>query len=85
MKTYDSKEVTVTEETVLEIRCNKCGKIIDQNNYAELNKIHTIMLSFGYGSEHDMETWDFDVCEDCILEYIKGFKIAPNITGYLVD
>lgn len=57
--------------------CNKCGK---ENLHTE--EIH---ISFNYPSKHDMEAWMFNLCDDCLDEFISTFVIKPtgyNTTGY---
>lgn len=50
--------------------CNKCGQSFEYASDMQVN--------FGYGSVYDMETWEFYICDDCIQELVKSFKIAPK-------
>jgi hypothetical protein len=43
----------------------------------------SISLGFGYWSKFDMEHWSFDICDNCLEDVIKTFKIAPD--GFKVD
>jgi hypothetical protein len=62
--------------------CNKCGKSADltEDDFAG-NLFHSFKTSFHYGGDFDMETWDFDICEECLLDFVKTFKIAPGGFG----
>jgi protein-arginine kinase activator protein McsA len=79
MKNYT--EVQVINNVISSTVCNCCGKeikpaIYDMNNYVETINIRH---SFGYFSKlfYDGEDHDLDVCEDCYMNWIKSFKIAP--------
>ncbi|MBM7702880.1 hypothetical protein [Metabacillus iocasae] len=83
MKVYE--KVTVTKEVPALVTCNKCGKSealigarAERSHKSDL--FHTFEMMFGYGSSFDSECWDFDLCEDCLVEFVKSFKHAPTIT-----
>lgn len=59
--------------------CNRCGK----NETNEYEQYQNINLMFGYGSKHDMEEWNFSLCDDCLVEIIRDFKFVPK--GFKVD
>jgi len=70
------------------IICNKCGQVFDlEEGYGletwQAEFMHQFKLRFGYASNHDTEDWKFDLCENCIEEIAKDFKIPPEITNYL--
>ena len=75
----ETEEVEITrKEEVVKKRtciCNKCGKEITPT-YAE-DFIH-FYECFGYESHFDGETWEWDVCPECLLEWIKTFKYVPE-------
>lgn len=54
------------------ILCNKCGKNIDIKTYKDYLEIYK---TWGYNSNCDNETHEFDVCQDCYDEIIKSLKI----------
>lgn len=57
--------------------CNKCGQTIEHTE--------EIIINFNYGSSHDMETWNFRLCDDCLEEFVKNCVIIPDgygKTGY---
>jgi hypothetical protein len=74
--TYINKPLKVIKE----ISCNKCGYKVDLDKLPEDGWIYqeifqNIVIKFGYGSGHDGEEWNFDLCESCLDELKKSFKI----------
>lgn len=70
-------------------QCNKCGKTRIYGE-AELaiyldwrNRTNNIALDFGYSSPYDGQEWSFDLCDDCLTEFIKTFKYIPD--GFMDD
>lgn len=55
--------------------CNKCGQTFKYTT--------DMVASFGYGSQFDMETWEFNICDDCMRNLIKTFAIVPN--RFMID
>lgn len=78
------KEITKVVHEDKAIICNKCGKEVDLENADDFeeNLFHPFKVSFGYGSKFDLETWYFDLCEDCLLEFVETFKIKPDKCVY---
>jgi len=72
-----SKTITKTEEVkvIEEIVCNACGK---QAKHIDCTDIQPYQFDFGFGSMHDGENWDFDLCDTCVEKIIGNFKIPPN-------
>lgn len=85
MKNYETQ--TIIKEVVGSITCNKCGRterVIGEKadrSYIS-NLFHSFDALFDYGSSHDEEKWSFDLCEDCLLDFVKSFKHAPNVSNY---
>ena len=78
MRKYkESTYIAVHKECQL-IQCNGCGKTLD-GDMPEMGDITDIQISFGYGSRFDMETWSFDLCDDCAEKIINNFEILPEI------
>ena len=76
----------VEQEVPVTVICNKSGKevdLTDDMNYVEQNLIHNFMVNFGYGSDFDMETWEFDLDESALLEIVKKFTHRPK--GFAED
>lgn len=61
-----------TENKRNKITCNGCGKVA---KHIDCTDITPIDVEFGYGSEHDGETWSFDLCDVCVEEFVSKFKI----------
>jgi hypothetical protein len=82
MRTTITKTYKGTFEEVESITCNKCGTIIKpekKKDYFWIDKIQNIELEWGFGSQYDQEIWKFDLCEVCLTELIRDFKIPPEV------
>ncbi|WP_163103240.1 hypothetical protein [Peribacillus alkalitolerans] len=78
MKEY--QEIKVTKKIPTAITCNKCGKREKITEYGlEENEYHTFNIVFAYGSMYDEQKWKFDICEICLVEFVKTFKHSPDI------
>jgi len=69
------KTILVERVEATAIVCNRCGMSFDCGEEFENNLIHNFNIEFGYGSKHDLEEWNFDLCEACIEELVESFKI----------
>lgn len=64
--------------------CNVCGKkkrfddTESMDEVVEANLFSNIEIRFGYGSEFDMTSMGFCICEDCLKTMIATFKHAPT-------
>ena len=65
------------EKIIPKIICNCCGKIA---KHPECTDITPMDIEFSYGSEHDGETWSFDICDACVKDITSKFKV-PVIKG----
>ena len=74
MKTTENIEIVTFVKKIISIKCNCCGKDVDPCG----NSVQEIKLDFGYYSRFDMQSWNLDLCEECIIKIIKGFKIVPE-------
>lgn len=82
MKKYESIPTINIELT--SITCNKCGKTTESSKGNKLDifqeyLFQSFSLHFGYGSKFDEETWKFDICEDCLEQFVNTFAIKPEI------
>ncbi len=80
---YITKDVP--QEFTDEITCNICGKSVKSNSKWSTPLFHNMDASFEYGSEHDGEYWEFDFCEECLLELVKKFKVPVSVRFNDVD
>ena len=83
MKEYEEVIVEKLKEIPKSITCNKCGNSAvlvgtEVEREIESNAFQTIHLNFNYGSKFDLEHWRFELCEDCLDEFVKSFKHPPE-------
>jgi hypothetical protein len=67
------------------MKCNVCGKEFEnvrRNSEFYNPMLHRFTVNFGYGSQYDMDTWEFYKCENCLVEEIENFSILPKIESY---
>jgi hypothetical protein len=65
---------------ITQVVCNKCGSAgsnSSDDQFAE-NLYHSFEVQFGFGSDLDDIEWSFDLCDNCIKEIVKSFKIKPK-------
>lgn len=84
MKHHESVAATVTNLELVSITCNKCGKTTElskdeQKKLVQENLFQTFSLNFGYASKFDEETWEFEICEDCLEQFVNTFAIKPDV------
>ena len=72
-------EKTTTTPWISVMICNKCGKEVPHTEEwnPEFDNFQSFDIIFGYGSELDGTEQDFDLCDSCMVEFIKSFKIEP--------
>lgn len=59
------------------IRCNQCGRMIKvENDIAREDYLH-VRKQWGYFSEKDGRTQEFNICETCFSLMERDFAIAP--------
>lgn len=73
MKEY--KEIEEIIEVEIRRTCNKCGKYVEE----DLDTITPLCFTFEYGSNHDFEQWSFDLCDECLEEIVREFKIPITV------
>lgn len=83
MKEYEEILIKKVKEIPKSITCNKCGKSIslmgtELEREFQANAFQTIHLGFKYGSKFELEHWKFELCEDCLGEFIATFKYPPE-------
>lgn len=75
--------ITKEIEFTVDLICNKCGKTLKQElttdgdifNYCGLEEVK---MECGYGSENDGTVFVFSLCEKCVMELMKSFKIPAH-------
>jgi hypothetical protein len=83
MRKFQIIKEEVTKRVPSDVVCNKCGKSKelegdDFNREFGASKFQSINISFGYGSAHDGDDWKFDLCEECLEEFVKTFVHMPD-------
>ena len=58
------------------VRCNLCGKQLDELDLREDFTIHT---TAGYGSKYDMSRIDLRLCCDCFDRLVDECALSPVI------
>lgn len=68
---------TVVKETkeIEKIICNKCGKVIPVVKGVPQGDVLEVEKRWGYFSAKDNRMDQFDLCEECYDEFVKGFQI----------
>lgn len=75
MKIYKKK--MVERKKVKYVICNECGKNIRMSEYKDFL---SITKQWGYNSNYDGETHEFDICQDCYENLTSNLKIEPKVT-----
>lgn len=62
-------KVKKEEEVLDKITCDWCEKVIyeQEKHFTEGGTLH---IHFGYGSDFDMDIYNFDICNNCFKEHI---------------
>ena len=75
----------IEEDYLSSIGCNKCGKLVEFKRGTERDVVNfnsqqfqSFQCSFEYGSKHDGERWNFELCDDCLLDIIRSFEVVPS-------
>lgn len=79
------KEVTKLVKEVEAYICNKCGKETPSNAYG--GALISAFVSGGYESKfmEDGAAYNFDLCEECVVELMKTFKHSAFISCTFCD
>ena len=56
------------------VYCNMCGK---EMGFWDIQEDFKIRTEIGYGSKHDGESLELDLCCDCMDKLIEQCKISP--------
>ena len=74
-----NKLVEIKVNVLESVICNKCGydvAIIDKDqSFDVLNQFHSVIIDCGYGSKYDATRFSFDLCDNCLSEYLGLFKV----------
>ena len=78
MKTY--KQVVRKVEDI--VYCDICGKTCTNDNYG--SEYASLEAIWTYGSKHDGERFDIQLCENCFFETIHWMK-NKRLTNLIED
>lgn len=73
--------VTVKETQVQSLECDCCGREEHGQNIEYWSSIERHNIEFGYGSSHDGDSYQIEVCDECIMKWFSTFKHKPKKTG----
>jgi hypothetical protein len=77
-----TKTVTVTQEEIEDIFCNKCGKSCKK--FCDYEGLIEAEFTGGYDSKlGDGNMYRFSLCEDCLAPLFKKFIHSPLATSQL--
>jgi hypothetical protein len=88
MKNYKKEVVTEEKDVHISTTCNKCAKIVEPeqvDHYVWETFAYEMYVDFKEGSPYERERWKFDLCEECIIELVKSFKIVPEWFNFSKD
>lgn len=83
------KTVTQEVEIIEDIVCNRCGgscrSKLDPIENTDFYGLIEASFSTGYFSQHlpDGFIYSFSLCEECLAELFKSFKIEPKAELFL--
>lgn len=81
-KVFKSLRVEKEEQQLVDILCNKCGNSLKSQIFEGedvYEGIPDVWVWYGYGSKNDGIKLNFSLCETCVNELVKTFKIEPEI------
>jgi len=87
MKDYIERTVTEIQKVISKVTCNGCGK--DMTYPDPIGTEHgcvrgvSFMVAFGYGSEHDGEQVEVDLCDECVDKWLKSMVNPPPFIPYM--
>jgi len=78
MKIVKTEKIEI--EIVDDILCDKCGESCKLRDSSEFGGLIEARVCGGYYSTHleDGEDFNFSICEKCLFEMFKDFKINPR-------
>lgn len=73
------KKIEAQKEVVEKMYCNKCGKTIQMENDILKEGVFMGVTTWGYFSNKDGETHEFDICEKCYDTFVGSFSMPIKI------
>ena len=74
------EEKTITSPTLVDIKCDVCGKSCKtENNFFDYSETEyefaTLDADWGYYSDSDGKSYNIDLCEDCFYDTLAHLKL----------
>jgi hypothetical protein len=85
VKNFKTESITEEKEFHISTTCNKCAKTVEPkqvDHYIWETFAYPFFVDFKEGSNYEREKWGFDLCEVCVIELVKSFKIMPEYFDY---
>lgn len=87
MRITEKKTVTKEIEVTTDIICNKCGNTCTIVSCLQHYGLIEVEVSGGFDSKslNDLTTYTFSVCECCLKELFRSFKIPVELGTYSIN
>lgn len=75
------RKILVEQEQEAGITCNKCGRVVNYEEFEDQYEVDFTEVShvYGYGSIKDGDRYLSHICEPCMDEFYASFKVKPEI------
>ena len=78
MRKYITEVEQVESKKLVQVVCNKCGKVMSFiDSPSDIICGCFVEFFFGYGSRNDGDLYKIDLCDDCIDEFFDSFTHQP--------
>jgi hypothetical protein len=77
------KRVQREDKEIVQITCNKCGKVYSKDVSYPGPDFTTIKNTYGYGSQKDGDKYVSHVCEPCMAAFYATFVLPPQVVGMI--
>jgi hypothetical protein len=75
-----TKVVKIESDVVIDVICDLCGESTKTLNSVEPFSYGTLSFDGGFGSEHDGERVQLDLCEACVFTIVRLRKSGVYIS-----
>lgn len=75
MQKFESK--SYVRDVLTSTTCNKCGTVVGNDPMVHPQPLH-VYHAYGYASKHDLTEVEFDICDDCLDEFMNSFIVPPK-------
>lgn len=78
-------EIPSMRKALTSVTCNLCGEeVLETCGIPHQFEFATLTADWGYGSRHDMQSFEVHFCERCVYEKILSMlKVQPEISESL--